>query len=126
VPAGSPVTEISSRPRTATPAVLDAMLPLCAALVAVAFAGLLLRSLRRRPSREKVLWAAGFVLFAVAAASEAVAQRMGWTPCPGAPAMGSLAASSWRLWFAGNDSIAEAAESCDTDLEGYVTTEGLA
>jgi cbb3-type cytochrome oxidase subunit 1 len=80
VPAGTAVTAISSRPRATAPAVLDALLPLCAALVALSFAGLLLRSLLRRPSGEKALWSAGFVLFAVAAACEAVAQRAGWSP----------------------------------------------
>ena len=80
VPNGVPVTSISSRPRATAPAVLDALLPLCAALVALAFAVLLLRSLLRRPSGEKALWAAGFALFGVAAACEAVAQRAGWSP----------------------------------------------
>ncbi len=74
------VSTISSRPHAAAPAVLDALLPLCAALVALAFAALLLRSLLRRPSGEKALWGIGFVLFAVAAGSEAVAQRSGWSP----------------------------------------------
>jgi hypothetical protein len=80
VPAGLPVTSISSRPRATAPAVLDALLPLCAALVALAFAVLLLRSLLRRPSGEKALWAAGFALFGIAAACEAAAQRAGWSP----------------------------------------------
>ena len=80
VPATSTVTSISSRPHAAAPAVLDALLPLCAGLVALAFAALLLRSLRRRRSGEKVLWALGFLLFAVAAACEAAAQRAGWSP----------------------------------------------
>jgi hypothetical protein len=80
VPPKSPATPISSRPRAAAPAVLDALLPLCAALVALTFAALLLQSLRRRRSGEKVLWALGFLLFAVAAASEAAAQRAGWSP----------------------------------------------
>jgi hypothetical protein len=75
-----PVSTISSRPHAAAPAVLDALLPLCAALVALAFAALLLRSLLRRPSGEKVLWGIGFGLFAVAAGAEAVAQRSGWSP----------------------------------------------
>ena len=77
---GSPVTAISSRPRATAPAVLDALLPLCAAFVAVAFAFLLLRSFRRRRSGEKALWATGFVLFGLAAACEAAAQRAGWDP----------------------------------------------
>jgi hypothetical protein len=80
VSASSPVTSISARPHAAAPAVLDALLPLCAALVAVVFAALLLRSLRRRRSGEKVLWAVGFLLFALAAACEAAAQRAGWSP----------------------------------------------
>ena len=80
VPPGGPVTAISSRPRAKAPAILDALLPLCAALVALAFAGLLLRSLLRRPSGEKALWATGFLLFAIAAGCEASAQRAGWSP----------------------------------------------
>jgi hypothetical protein len=80
VPAGEPVTAISSRPRATAPAILDALLPLCAALVALAFAGLLLRSLLRRPSGEKALWATGFLLFSIAAGCEAVSQRAGWSP----------------------------------------------
>jgi hypothetical protein len=76
----TPVTAISSRPHAAAPAVLDALLPLCAALVALAFAALLVRSLLRRRSGEKVLWACGFALFAVAAGCEALAQRVGWSP----------------------------------------------
>src|SRR5438034_3601728 len=80
VPAGGSTTAISSRPQARAPAVLDSLLPLCAALVAGAFAVLLLRSFRRRPSGEKALWAAGFVLFGIAAACEVAAQREGWTP----------------------------------------------
>jgi hypothetical protein len=80
VPGGAPVTAISSNPHAKAPAILDALLPLCAAFVALAFAGLLLRSLVRRPSGEKALWATGFLLFAIAAACEAVAQRAGWSP----------------------------------------------
>ncbi|HEY7018021.1 MAG TPA: hypothetical protein VH297_06090 [Gaiellaceae bacterium] len=79
VPVSGPVTAISSRPHAAAPAVLDALLPLCASLVALAFAFLLLRSLLRRRSGEKVLWAAGFLLFAVAAGAEALSQRIGWS-----------------------------------------------
>ena len=60
VPAGSPVTAISSRP--ARDGARRARRPAAAlrALVALAFAVLLLRSFRRRRSGEKVLWAAGF------------------------------------------------------------------
>ena len=46
---------------------------------------LLLRSFLRRRSGEKVLWGLGFLLFAVAAACEAVAQRSGWSPGSSAP-----------------------------------------
>jgi hypothetical protein len=80
VPPSAAVTAISSRPHAEAPAVLDALLPLCAAMVALAFAALLLRSLLRRRSGEKVLWGLGFTLFAVAAACEALAQRLGWSP----------------------------------------------
>jgi hypothetical protein len=73
---GAAVTAIDSKPRAEAPAVLDALLPLCAALIALAFAALLLR----RPAGAKLLWAAGFLLFAVAAGCEAVAQRAGWSP----------------------------------------------
>jgi hypothetical protein len=76
VAAGAPVTAISSRPRAEAPAVFDALLPLCAALIAFTFAALLLR----RRSGPTVLWALGFALFGVAATCEAVAQRSGWTP----------------------------------------------
>src|SRR5207244_197915 len=38
------------------------------------------RSLLRRVAGQKVLWAAGFALFALAASSEALAQRAGWSP----------------------------------------------
>ena len=79
-PPRAPATSISSRPHAVAPAVLDALLPLCAALVALAFAALLLRSLRRRRSGEKVLWALGFMLFGVAASCEAAALRAGWSP----------------------------------------------
>ena len=59
---------------------LDALLPLCAALVAFTFAALLVRSFARRRSGEKVLWAVGFALFGAAAACEAGALRAGWSP----------------------------------------------
>ena len=79
VPPSVPVTAISSRPHASAPAVLDALLPLCAALLALAFAGMLLRSFLHRRSGEKVLWGLGFLLFAVAAGCEALAQRIGWS-----------------------------------------------
>jgi hypothetical protein len=80
VPAGAPVTAISSRSHTAVPQVADSLLPIAAAFVAIGFVLLLLRSFRRRCSGQKVLWGGGFALFAVAAASEALAQRGGWNP----------------------------------------------
>jgi hypothetical protein len=77
---GEPVTVVSHRQRADVPAVADAVPPIAAALLAAAFALLLLRSLLRRAAGQKALWAVGFALFAVAAASEAVAQRSGWNP----------------------------------------------
>jgi hypothetical protein len=76
----APVTSISRRPDASAPAVADAVPPVAATLLAVAFAFLLLRSLLRRPGGQKALWATGFTLFAVAAASEALAERSGWSP----------------------------------------------
>ncbi len=80
VPAGAPVTAVSSRSHTAVPQVADSLLPIAAAFVAIGFVLLLLRSFRRRCSGQKLLWGGGFALFAVAAASEALAQRGGWNP----------------------------------------------
>jgi hypothetical protein len=77
---GEPATVISRNQRTDVPAVADAVPPVAAALLAAAFALLLLRSLLRRTAGQKALWSVGFALFAVAAASEAAAQRAGWTP----------------------------------------------
>jgi len=77
---GEPVTVVSHNQRTDVPAVADAVPPIAAALLAAAFALLLLRSLLRRTAGQKALWAVGFALFAVAAASEAAAQRAGWNP----------------------------------------------
>jgi hypothetical protein len=78
VPRGSPITAIASHPDSSAPQIADALLPVAATLVAALFCVLLLRSFRRRPAGQKALWAAGFALFAVAAASEALAQRAGW------------------------------------------------
>ena len=75
-----PVTSVARHPDEGAPAVADAVPPIAATLLAAAFAFLLLRSFWRRPGGQKALWAAGFILFAVAAASEALAQRQGWTP----------------------------------------------
>jgi hypothetical protein len=80
VPPGGPVTVVSHSRRTDVPAVADALPPIAAALLATAFALLLLRSLWRRRAGQKTLWTIGFALFAVAAAGEAVAQRSGWNP----------------------------------------------
>jgi hypothetical protein len=77
---GAPVTPISLRPGASVPAVIDAFLPIAAALVAGLFSTLLLRSFLRRPAGQKALWAAGFAMFAAAAAAEALAQHAGWTP----------------------------------------------
>jgi hypothetical protein len=54
--------------------------PVAAALVALLFAGLLGWSFGKRPGGQKALWGAGFLLFAAAAASEALGQRLGWSP----------------------------------------------
>ena len=76
---GEAVTTISSTGRTSSPAVVDAVLPLAAALVALLFAVRLASSALRRPAGQKWLWALGFAFFAVAAATEAVAHRGGWS-----------------------------------------------
>jgi cbb3-type cytochrome oxidase subunit 1 len=80
VPTGSPTTVVSRRSIRAVPAVADAVPPIAAALLAATFALLLLRSYAKRPAGQKAFWAAGFALFAVAAVSEALAQRAGWNP----------------------------------------------
>jgi hypothetical protein len=77
---GQPVTAIARHPDARAPAVIDALMPVATALVALLFALLLAQSFRRRPSGQKALWGIGFALFAAAAASEAVAQRSGWSP----------------------------------------------
>jgi len=77
---GQPVTAISSGSSDSVPAVADALLPVSAALVALLFVVLLLRSYWSRPAGQKALWAAGFAFFAVATTCEAVAQRAGWSP----------------------------------------------
>jgi hypothetical protein len=77
---GEPVTPVSRRAHTFAPAVAHALPPVAAALLAIAFALLLARSLLRRVAGQKALWAIGFALFAVAAVSEALAQRSGWSP----------------------------------------------
>ncbi|MDX6488385.1 MAG: hypothetical protein QOK13_1000 [Gaiellaceae bacterium] len=77
---GAPTTVIRSDTGGTTPAVVDSLLPVAAALVAALFCLLLLRSLARRFAGQKALWAIGFGLFAAASASEALATRSGWTP----------------------------------------------
>ena len=74
------MTPISRRAHTFAPAVAHALPPVAAALLAIAFALVLVRSLLRRVAGQKALWAIGFALFAVAAVSEALAQRSGWSP----------------------------------------------
>jgi hypothetical protein len=77
---GAPVTAVADAGDRTTPAVADALLPLAAALVALLFAAQLVRSALRRVGGQKVLWAAGFLWFALAAACEAISHRGGWTP----------------------------------------------
>jgi hypothetical protein len=77
---GAATTAISSRPHASAPAIVHDLLPVGAALVAALFAALLLRSFRRRPAGQKLLWAAGFALFTAATAAEAIAARTGWSP----------------------------------------------
>ena len=74
------VTAVNRRPNATAPAVLDAVLPVAASLLAALFAVLLLRSLVRKPAGQKALWATGFALFSVATTCEALAQRHGWSP----------------------------------------------
>jgi hypothetical protein len=80
VPAGAAVTAIGGKTTRGAPAIVDSLVPIAAALVALLFSLLLARSYRRRAAGEKLLWAFGFVLFAVAAGTEAVAQGAGWSP----------------------------------------------
>ena len=134
VPPSVAVTAISFRPHAAAPAVLDALLPFCASLLALAFAAMLLRSFLRRRSGEKVLWGCGFLLFALAAACEAVAQRSGWSPelfrtyylAGGVLTVAYLGAgSAWLLlpsrardWLAGGLAVATAAAVVTVALAG--------
>ena len=73
------VTAISSKPNGRTPAVADALLPLAAMLLALAFSLRLLSSWFRRHAAQKLFWGLGFALFAVAAGCEAAAYRSGWS-----------------------------------------------
>jgi hypothetical protein len=80
VGAGEPVTAIRRASGAGAPAIVASLLPVAATLVSAFFCLLLLRSLARRFAGQKALWAAGFALFSLAAASEALATRAGWTP----------------------------------------------
>jgi hypothetical protein len=80
VPARAPASHIATATKRGAPAIVDALLPVCAALLALLFAGRLAASALRRPAGQKVLWALGFACFAAAAASEALAHRAGWAP----------------------------------------------
>ena len=79
VRAGSPVTAISSNTSGTAPQIARALLPLAAALLALLFAARLASSWFRRRAAQKLFWGIGFALFALAAASEAIAFRHGWT-----------------------------------------------
>jgi hypothetical protein len=79
VPPGAAVTPIGHDSSRSAPAVSSTLLPITASLLAALFALSLVRSFRRRPAGQKLLWASGFMLFAIAAASEAIAQGSGWT-----------------------------------------------
>jgi hypothetical protein len=63
-----------------TPAIAGSLLPVAAALLAFVFFARLAASAVRRPAAQKILWAFGFLLFATAAAAEALAHRGVWTP----------------------------------------------
>ena len=80
VPPSAPVTAIAGDSGRTAPAVSSSLLPVAAALLALLFTILLLRSFRRRRAGEKLLWAGGFALFAAATACEAIAQGSGWSP----------------------------------------------
>ncbi len=79
MPPGAATTPINADAAGSAPTIFDSLVPVAAALVAALFCALLLRSAWRRPAGQKFLWAGGFALFAVAAASEALAQRAGWS-----------------------------------------------
>jgi hypothetical protein len=79
VPPGAAASPLAAGAQHTAP-VARALPPIAAALVATLFALLLARSWRQRRAAHTALWAAGFILFAIAAAAEAAAQRHGWTP----------------------------------------------
>jgi hypothetical protein len=78
VPRGAPVTPIGSGSTRSAPAISTSLLPVATTLLALLFTIMLLRSYRRRHAGEKLLWAGGFLLFALATACEAVGQGSGW------------------------------------------------
>jgi hypothetical protein len=78
VPPGAAVTPIGRGSQRSAPAVSSTLLPVAAALLAALFTLLLLLSFRRRHAGQKLLWAGGFLLFAVATACEAIGQGSGW------------------------------------------------
>jgi hypothetical protein len=104
VPPGGAVSDIAPAGRRTAP-VVRALPPVATTIVALLFALLLARSFRRRPAAQKALWGSGFLLFAVAAACEAAAQRSGWTPllfrgyylCGGVLTVAALGAGSAML-----------------------------
>ncbi len=77
--AGQDVTAISSNARGRAPQIAGALFPAAAALVALVFAIMLVSSWLRRPAAQKLLWALGFAAFSLAATSEAIAFRQGWS-----------------------------------------------
>jgi heme/copper-type cytochrome/quinol oxidase subunit 1 len=78
-PPGAAVTPISAGSDRSAPAVSSSFLPVASTLLAALFTILLLRSYRRRQAGEKLLWAGGFLLFAVATVCEAIGQGSGWS-----------------------------------------------
>lgn len=77
---GAQATLLGAGDTRRTPAVAGSLLPVAAALLAFLFFARLALSAVRRPAGQKVLWALGFLLFAVAATAEALAHHGGWTP----------------------------------------------
>jgi hypothetical protein len=78
MPPGRTVTAISSNEEGRAPQIAGALLPILSALIALIFAVKLMLSWLRRRAGQKLFWAIGFALFALAATSEALAFRHGW------------------------------------------------